>query len=228
MGARTPPAAALNGIDTGSRVPYATETMSVRSTSLVVIETVALGAAIAVAADHFHAGRLGAARARRACCSRSRSPPTCSRSATAASGSAAASSRSCSPWRCSAPRRPPRSASRPCSSTTCAPATRVPLLLANLTAFATFPLVGALLVQAADVDLESATLPAARVRRLHGHEPPELPDDRRPPRVRHPRVAARRVPQDLRAGAAERDPQRRAVRARRRASTCAPASRRSR
>src|SRR3954468_20179033 len=35
----------------------------------------------------------------------------------------------------------------------------LPLLLANLTAFAVFPLVGALLVQAADVDPESATFP---------------------------------------------------------------------
>ena len=60
----------------------------------------------------------------------------------------------------------------------------VPLLIANLATFATFPLVGGLLIEWADVAPDVGRVPAARVRDLPGHEPPELRDDRRPPRVR--------------------------------------------
>ena len=71
-------------------------------------------------------------------------------------------------------------------------------------------------------------VPAARVRRLPAHEPPELRDDRRPPGVRQAPLAGGRVPQDLPPGAAERDPQRRAVRARGELLRAHRASRRSR
>ena len=91
----------------------------------------------------------------------------------------------------------------------------VPLLIANLATFATFPLVGGLLIACGRRRARGGRVPAARVRDLHGHEPPELPDDRRPPRFADARVAGRRVPQDLRAGPAVGGPQRGAVRARR-------------
>ncbi len=90
-----------------------------------------------------------------------------------------------------------------------------PLLLANLAAFATLPARRRPAHRRRRRRPRVRRVRAARDRRLPAHEPPELPDDRRPPRVRHARVARGRVPQDLRPGPAERDPQRHPVRARR-------------
>ena len=180
---------------------------------------------------HLDAPPTGSPRGSSACCWRSRWSPTCSPSSTAASASAARSWRSCWRWRCSARRRPRRSASRRCSSTTCARATRLPRLIANLATFATFPL---------------RRRPADPVR----------PTRRRPMRGAafpllvlgvfmvtnllnflmiggHHALATRaslagRVPQDLRAGAAVRRCSARCCARWSPRSTCAPASPRSR
>ena len=155
--------------------------MSRRATLLIVVETIVLVVAVTVAAIT-RRRRIGSRRPSSRCCWGSRWPVTCSRSATAGSGSrarflalvlamallgpapataigiASVLFDHCARATRSAADRQPRDVRH-------VPAGRRPADPVRPTS-----------------DVRVGRVPAARVRRLHGHQRPELRDDRRPPR----------------------------------------------